>query len=230
MACGPTSWPPFAYYDRRSSSWRTSLRFAGATAASTVYSATWPPQGTTRSGVASAPPTSAPPTAENACSCSLGPTDMLPTPTAHDGSSNGTGAPSRLGGPTLLDQLHLLPTPTASDSKNCTHHTQRGGASSPHQARLLPTPRATDTGTAGRRAGAGFRPPLSQQVLPLVAAETLLPTPRATDGTKGYPAQRGSKGDLMLPSAVMQVVTKPTTTKSSRKGARASTGARTRRR
>lgn len=30
----------------------------------------------------------------------------------------------------------------------------------------------------------------------------LLPTPRATDGTKGGPNQRGSKGDLMLPSAV----------------------------
>ena len=31
---------------------------------------------------------------------------------------------------------------------------------------------------------------------------TLLPTPRATDGTKGGPNQRGSSGDLMLPSAV----------------------------
>lgn len=30
----------------------------------------------------------------------------------------------------------------------------------------------------------------------------LLPTPRATDGTKGGPGQRGSSGDLMLPSAV----------------------------
>jgi hypothetical protein len=38
----------------------------------------------------------------------------------------------------------------------------------------------------------------------------LLPTPRATDGTKGCPAQRGSKGDLMLPSAVMQLLASPT--------------------
>ena len=37
----------------------------------------------------------------------------------------------------------------------------------------------------------------------LPSDETLLPTPRATDGTKGGPNQRGSKGDLMLPSAVM---------------------------
>lgn len=37
--------------------------------------------------------------------------------------------------------------------------------------------------------------------------EALLPTPRATDGTKGCPAQRGSKGDLMLPSAVIRLLT-----------------------
>src|SRR5690606_37807732 len=34
---------------------------------------------------------------------------------------------------------------------------------------LLPTPRASDTGTAGRRAGDGFRPPLSQVVLEQVS-------------------------------------------------------------
>lgn len=33
----------------------------------------------------------------------------------------------------------------------------------------------------------------------------LLPTPRATDGTKGCPAQRGSRGDLTLPSAAVRV-------------------------
>ena len=35
----------------------------------------------------------------------------------------------------------------------------------------------------------------------------LLPIPRATDGTKGCPAQRGSKGDLMLPSVVIAATT-----------------------
>lgn len=34
------------------------------------------------------------------------------------------------------------------------------------------------------------------------ATSLMLPTPRATDGTKGGPNQRGSSGDLMLPSAV----------------------------
>jgi DNA (cytosine-5)-methyltransferase 1 len=135
---------------------------------------------------------------------------MLPTPTAHDGSSNGISAANRQGGPSLLDQLRLLPTPTASDAKNCTHRTQTGGPSLPDEARLLPTPCASDTGTAGRRAGAGFGPPLSQQVLPLVDPQAFLPTPRASDGTKGCPAQRGSKGDLMLPSAIMRLVTPET--------------------
>lgn len=216
-----------------------------------MYSATWPKQGMTHSGVAFAPPTSEPHIVGNGCSCSrgldcpetVGEVNVLPTPIVHDGSSNGVGADKKQGGRSLLEQLRLLPTPTASDAKNCTHRTQTGGPSLPDTAqllptptaadsrsaaiqtvlnpgrptpagcvtltdsvRLLPTPRATDTGTAGRRAGKGFRPPLSQQVLPLVAAQpTLLPTPRATDGTKGCPAQRGSKGDLMLPSAVMRL-------------------------
>ena len=38
----------------------------------------------------------------------------------------------------------------------------------------------------------------------------VLPTPRATDGTKGGPNQRGSSGDLMLPSAVMNPSSTPT--------------------
>ena len=40
---------------------------------------------------------------------------------------------------------------------------------------------------------------------------TLMPTPRATDGTKGGPNQRGSSGDLMLPSAVIRELNKDNT-------------------
>jgi DNA (cytosine-5)-methyltransferase 1 len=36
-----------------------------------------------------------------------------------------------------------------------------------------------------------------------------MPTPRATDGTKGGPNQRGSSGDLMLPSAVTDLLPTP---------------------
>jgi hypothetical protein len=103
----------------------------------------------------------------------------------------------------------LLPTPTVADGQSSANATAgrsvpilgHAGRTLTDAARLLPTPLADDTGTPGRRAGAGFRPPLSQ---------VLLPTPRASDGEKGCPGQRGSHGDLTLPSAAVQVRTLPT--------------------
>lgn len=69
----------------------------------------------------------------------------------------------------------------------------RGGAA-PH---LMPTPTVGMTlGGSMARSGARNGEPL----LPGVAS--LFPTPRATDGYKGGPNQRGSSGDLMMPSAV----------------------------
>ncbi|MGW4826260.1 hypothetical protein ACWEOG_01670 [Amycolatopsis japonica] len=41
---------------------------------------------------------------------------------------------------TLTDSVRLLPTPTASDAKNCTHTTHDGGPSLPDRARALSTP------------------------------------------------------------------------------------------
>lgn len=64
---------------------------------------------------------------------------------------------------------------------------------------LLPTPVADHS--------RGLAQPGSDYAsLPNVAL-SLMPTPRATDGTKGGPNQRGSSGDLMLPSAVMLLPT-----------------------
>lgn len=60
---------------------------------------------------------------------------------------------------------------------------------------LLPTPMARDFKGSGPADAHRHDPNLS-------AIGHLLPTPRATDGTKGGPNQRGSSGDLMLPSAV----------------------------
>lgn len=74
----------------------------------------------------------------------------------------------------------LLPTPTSSEHTGPGHAAQ-GGQNLRTTVSLLPTPRASDTGTPGRRASEGFRPPLSQVVLPL------LPTPKATDGRIGAP-------------------------------------------
>lgn len=67
---------------------------------------------------------------------------------------------------------------------------------------LLPTPTtqhaAVDTRDPWRRVEMGKQIELSDAV-------KMLPTPRASDGTKGGPNQRGSSGDLMLPSAVMDL-------------------------
>ncbi|MEU4241903.1 DNA cytosine methyltransferase [Actinoplanes sp. NPDC026619] len=120
----------------------------------------------------------------------------------------------------------LLPTPRTSDANGAGEH-GAGGMDLRTAVTLLPTPRATDSGTEGRRAGDGFRPPLSQVVfatlgglLPtprardgkgrdpnprgvdLNEAVALLPTPKASDAVKGGPNQRGSKGDPALPAAV----------------------------
>lgn len=91
---------------------------------------------------------------------------------------------------------------------------------------LLPTPAARlgdrwgtpNADTAQRRMHEQGRRNLEDAI-------ALLPTPRATDGTKGGPNQRGSSGDLMLPSAVMQLLPTPTVTDA--KGGRNATATRT---
>lgn len=50
----------------------------------------------------------------------------------------------------------------------------------------------------------GKRP---KEVYQRLRNQAIWPSPRATDGEKGGPNQRGSKGDLMLPSAVRQWLT-----------------------
>ena len=78
----------------------------------------------------------------------------------------------------------------------------RTSASGCSSSLLLPTPTtqhvAVDTRDPHRRVEMGKQIELSDAV-------RMLPTPRATDGTKGGPNQRGSSGDLMLPSAVMDL-------------------------
>ena len=83
--------------------------------------------------------------------------------------------------------------------------------------KLLPTPQARDgdgrgaCDPAARRAG-GHSVSLDDalSVLPPPRGEVVLfPTPRASDGTKGSPNQHGSKGDLMLTSAIARLARHP---------------------
>ena len=99
----------------------------------------------------------------------------------------------------------LLPTPTVSEANGAGEHGM-GGQDLRTVASLLPTPTTAPTTGNGHARNLGAE------------ARTLLPTPRATDGTKGGPNQRGSSGDLMLPSAVTLLPT-PTSMDSRSSGA-----------
>lgn len=138
---------------------------------------------------------------------------LLPTPEAKLSDSGPDYARSNRdgsGGDDLTTTVfkQLLPTPTARDHKGAN---QRGDATCLPGA-LLPTPTAMDA--AGSRNATAYRGP---EAGPHNSGTTLtdfawqyeghvdpklLPTPRASDGEKGGPNQAGSKGDLMLPSAV----------------------------
>ncbi|MFP8961089.1 hypothetical protein ACLIYP_11105 [Streptomyces nanhaiensis] len=145
-----------------------------------------------RSGALFAHPTSAPPTGATACSSSPG----LPTPRARDAKGRGYSD----GLPTVAA---LLPTPSTSEATG-TGHAAQGGMNLRHAVSLLPTPVAGDARGA-RQATAPNPRSTSPTLTDLTHNGTLLPTPRATHGTKGGPNQRGSRGDLTLPSVAHRI-------------------------
>jgi DNA (cytosine-5)-methyltransferase 1 len=97
---------------------------------------------------------------------------LLPTPTAAPGGS-GIG-PNAEGTPNLRTAVTLLPTPTLADSRDTRNETARRSPGQEHH----------HAGTT------------------LSDVPRLLPTPRASAGVNGGPGQRGSSGDLAMPSAV----------------------------
>lgn len=157
---------------------------------------------------------------------------LLPTPVADHSRglpSDGTDYQSL---PNAL--VALLPTPAVNDmgaaytpeewdawtaEMKAKHGNGNGHGKSLNveAQRLLPTPNASDAKQgfvtqeqheARASAKKASNPNLGDlhQDLAYIAQTQLLPTPRATDGTKGGPNQRGSSGDLMLPSAVSALV------------------------
>ena len=73
---------------------------------------------------------------------------------------------------------------------------------------LLPSPQAAqglDCNNKIYARATGSRGNLESVLAEVPSIAEMLPTPRATDGTKGGPNQRGSSGDQMLPSAVLDM-------------------------
>jgi hypothetical protein len=134
---------------------------------------------------------------------------LLPTPTARDWKDGAPVDGVPINGLLGRQVWGLLPTPTATPYGS-NQSPSPGAAVRPSldtlAPSLLPTPTATDSsGSRGhRRDGTPYGPTSGMTLTD--ATETLLPTPRATDGSKGGPNQRGSSGDLMLPSAVQLLI------------------------
>lgn len=137
------------------------------------------------------------------------PAELMPTPVVNDmgdgktpewwaefldrskaSTGNGNGH-----GKSLAMEAQLLPSPRTSD----TNGAGAGGDGGPDlrtAVTFLPTTTAMDY----KASGGGYN---GQTNVTLTdATARYLPTARAGDGTKGGPNQRGSSGDLMLPSAV----------------------------
>jgi len=97
----------------------------------------------------------------------------------------------------------LFPTPKASDGTKGGPHQRgsKGDLTLPSAAAqlLLPTPRASDSGTPRRRAGEGFRPPLSQVVLPMWTQDPGTEPDPEDDRTGGVRTRRRYTGGRNAP-------------------------------
>lgn len=135
---------------------------------------------------------------------------LLPTVTVQDASN--TGGPSQFdrNTPPLNTRVMMLPSPSANLGENGgSQHPDKRRAGN-HQASiqdvaehiLLPTTRAQH----GMDRNSNIYPrPLDQPQNLENSLARLLPTPKASDGEKGGPNQRGSSGDLTLPSASVRI-------------------------
>jgi hypothetical protein len=146
---------------------------------------------------------------------------LMGTPTARMGK--GASAPGtepfekQLGRGKIEAQVLILPTPRASEGMRNPLRPHAKDTSRLEDAvavNLLPTPQAHDAAkgkTAEQVAAMRAKGHGVANLNELAENELvqLMPTPRATDGSKGGPNQRGSKGDLMLPSAVTQLLPTP---------------------
>ncbi len=199
---GTSTLAPFAYYDRESSSWKTSQ--GSLLPDSESLPPTWPRQGIAHDGAASEPPTSGHLTGEN------GSSSLLPTPMSSERGDRSQASLEKGGGKELRAIRKLLPTPVAKDDGKSPEAHRQMKANLPGGARtsitslavlaradfvqpagpLLPTPTGDDANNVTRESG-DFQS-LARE------ANKLLPTlPRSDGGKSGLlptPSSRDRKG------------------------------------
>jgi len=186
--CGRTRSESFAKYDRASHCWRTSqASFQHRTGE--PFSGTWPRAGLMRSGACCRQPSAERRIGEIGYGYSRMTGTLWPTPSACDGQQGGT---------IKEDRIQAL-RETGKPKKRMDGGEYQTKLAELVVARMWPTPNKWD---ARRGPDARDRPESGGPNL--LAAVQMWPSPRATDGSKGGPNQRGSKGDLTLPSAAAQ--------------------------
>src|SRR6185295_2248856 len=187
LGYGPSSLGSFAFYDRVSSSWRTSA--LSLFEESTGFSGTWQTSGSMRNGRCFGRAMSARPTFESESS-------FWPTATASSGGYNQGGAAGLTGPirPSLETIARNWPTPTASDGmKGTTDGRTRQGGPSLTMAVRWPTPMARDGDNRrdmSGQASAQRRLDKGKRNLEDAISASMWPTPHAHDAaTPKTPAQ-----------------------------------------
>lgn len=195
MTTPVASYEPYARYRTgRGWSYRTpSRRRRNHHQASNPSARSWPKQGVMRYGHVYTAPTRE--TTSSAQSNTPTAPPGLPTPLARDGKHGPTNPDARR---THGQQVNL-PDAIAGISRTSPADPGSTAAATVHEAATAP-PTTTRVSACGTLCDTG-----------LLGDARLMPTPRASDGAKGCPRQRGSRGDLMLPSAVTRLLPTPTT-------------------
>ena len=203
-----------AKWDSARDAWMDEGRISLFSELSDAYLATFPTSGMTVNGVAYELPTWEHRTDGSGSSSSpdFAPSAYLGTPTARMWKGSGpVGSDSHQW---LMDhgnveaQVLVLPTPRCADGMKAPLRENATDSSRLEDAlaiQLLPTPNAYEGERGGSQHPDKKRQGGHAVNVSDVAEHVLLPTPRATDGEKGGPNQKGSKGDLMLPSAVTRI-------------------------
>jgi len=127
---------------------------------------------------------------------------------------------------TAVAEIPLLPTPAAKEPggtpeqyhARLNSHDGRESTFLPLSMAVQLLPTSTRRGHKDTEIRREPHRPDDTDTLARALTDVLLPTPRATDGTKGGPNQRGSSGDLMLPSAVQTLLPTPTAQDSAQSG------------